>query len=389
VKGIKTATTGEPRKRKIAAIILAAGFSSRMKSFKPLLPLGPASVMEIAVRSFQEAGFKDIRVVLGHKSGELIPVCDVLRVQCIYNENFVEGMFSSVKAGVRSLGPEVEGFFLLPVDNPLIHEDTLHRLYEAFNMEHKGIVYPVYRGKRGHPPLISRCYVDSILSWTGEGGLRALLEHYQGDALEVSMEDQGVLLDMDTPEDYRRILKCYGYAPTPTEFECYELLRDNNTPEKVIKHCEMVAWLSVFLGKQLEEAGLHLNLDLLKASALLHDIARLKPNHPLEGAKLTAAYPEVSAIITAHMDCSWEPSQPLTEKEIVYLADKLVADDQIISLRERFNSSVERYKNEPEVLEHIHRRFYHACRILYHVEEIVGKSVQTLIKLNLGRDVHG
>lgn len=109
--GIETATTGEPRKSKITAIILAAGFSSRMKSFKPLLPLGSASVIEIAVRSFQEAGFKDIRIVLGHRAGELIPVCNALHVQWIFNEHYAEGMFSSVKAGVISLGPEVEGFF--------------------------------------------------------------------------------------------------------------------------------------------------------------------------------------------------------------------------------------------------------------------------------------
>lgn len=389
MKGIGATPNREPSKFHIAAIILAAGFSSRMKGFKPLLPLGPATVLETAVRPFQKAGFPDIRVILGHQAGELLPVCDSLGVQPIFNEDYAEGMFSSVKAGVKYLGPEVDGFFLLPVDNPLIHEDTLHRLYDGFSREHKGIVYPVCRGQRGHPPLISRGYRDSILSWTGEGGLRALLEHYQADVLEVGTEDQGVLLDMDTPEDYRRLLKYYGYAPTPTEYECYELLKGNNTPDKVIKHCETVARLSVFLGDQLREAGLHLNRELLRTSALLHDIARLKPNHSREGAKLTAAYPEVAAIIAAHMDCPWEPSQPLTEKEIVYLADKLVADERIISLQERFNGNMERYKNEPEVLENVNRRFEQAHRIHDRVEEIVGESVQALIKSNLGSDVHG
>ncbi|WP_018305875.1 DVU_1551 family NTP transferase [Desulfitobacterium hafniense] len=389
MNGIGATPYSESQKFHIAAIILAAGFSLRMKSFKPLLPLGSASVIETAIQSFRKAGFMDIRVVLGHKAGELLPICDALGVQPILNEDYAEGMFSSVKAGVKSLGREVDGFFLLPADNPLIQADTLQRLYEGFNLGPGGIVYPVCQGKRGHPPLISRSYRDSILSWRGEGGLRALLEHYQADALEVGTEDQGVLLDMDTPEDYRTLLKHYGCAPTPTEFECYELLKGNNTPDQVIKHCETVARLSVFLGEQLSEAGLHLNRELLRTSALLHDIARLKPNHPQEGAKLTAAYPEVSAIIAAHMDCLWEPSQPLTEQEIVYLADKLVAKERIVSLQERFKGSVERHQNEPEVLEHVYRRFGQAYRIHDRVEEILGKSVQTLIKSNLGSDVHG
>lgn len=379
----------EPEKSSVAVIILAAGFSFRMKSFKPLLPLGSNSVLETAIRSFQDAGFRDIRVVLGHKAAELLPVCDSMQVRSVFNDNYAEGMFSSVKAGVGSLGPEVSGFFLLPVDNPLIHKNTLHRLYQVFNLGQKGIVYPVCQGERGHPPLISCTYTEKILAWTGEGGLRALLERYQADSIEVGMDDQGVLLDMDTPEDYRVMLKYYGCTPLPTEQECYELLNVNHTPAKVIKHCETVAWLSCILGKLLQEAGMILNLDLIKTAALLHDIARLKEDHAREGAKLTAAYPEVAGIIAAHMDSSWEPAQPLSEKEIVYLADKLVSQDRIVSLQDRFGSAMERHKHEPEILEQVKGRFERAAMIYSRVEEISRKSIQTLFQFKLGRDVHG
>ena len=163
-------------KDSLAAIIVAAGYSSRMKRFKPLLSLGGSTVLEQIVRSFRDGGIRDIRVVVGHRANELLPVLERLGVQAIVNTHFSEGMFSSVSAGVQSLSPEVLGFFLCPVDNPIVKRHTLEVLQKTFFSTEFGIIYPSYQGLRGHPPIISRRYVNEVLAWTKLGGMRALLE---------------------------------------------------------------------------------------------------------------------------------------------------------------------------------------------------------------------
>lgn len=373
----------------VAAVILAAGYSYRMKRFKPLLPLGSVRVIEKAVYAFQEAGIQDIRVVVGHRANELLPVLDGLKVQSVINKNYSEGMFSSVKEGVKSLSQDIDGFFLLPVDNPIIQQDTLSKLCQTFSTSRFGIVYPAFHGKRGHPPLISCRYINEILDWSGNGGLKNLLEFYEGDAINVELEDQGVLMDMDTPDDYRKMLTFMVSVLLPTEEECYDLLNTNNTPVNVIEHCKQVAELSCWLGKQLCEAGCVLNLELLKVSALLHDIAKGKDDHARAGAEIMVNYPEIAEIIAAHMDIILDPTQTITEKEIVYLADKLVKHNQIILLQDRFDELLERFKNKPETQKNIRQRFKNAHMIQTRIENILRKSLQNLSSQELRRDVNG
>lgn len=207
----------------LAAIIVAAGFSSRMKSFKPLLPLGESTVVEKAVEGFVKAGIKDILVVVGHRAEQLLPILDRLPVRTIYNTNFSEGMFSSICAGVKGLTPEVEAFFLLPVDNPIVNPSTLIKLKETFYAAQAGIIYPNYQGMRGHPPLISSRYVNDVLSWDKPGGMRAILDQYENNALDLEVDDQGILLDMDTPDDYQRMLKYYEYTRENSQSDSWRI----------------------------------------------------------------------------------------------------------------------------------------------------------------------
>ncbi|TGE39319.1 HD domain-containing protein [Desulfosporosinus fructosivorans] len=373
----------------VAAVILAAGYSFRMKSFKPLLPLGSVRVVEKAVHAFQEAAIQDIRVVLGHRANELLPVLEGLKVQSVINDNYAEGMFSSVKAGVKSLSQDIDGFFLLPVDNPIIQQNTLSELYQTFSTGKFGIVYPAFHGKRGHPPLISCRYANEILDWNGKGGLKNLLEYYEVDAVNVELEDRGVLMDMDTPEDYRKMLTYMASVPLPTEEECYKLLKMNNTPVKVIEHCKQVAGLSCWLGKQLCEAGYVLNLELLNTSAILHDIAKGKEDHARAGAEIMANYPEIAEIIASHMDIFLDATQAITEKEIVYLADKLVKNNRIILLQDRFKAVLKRFEGESQAQENIRQRFKNAQMIQTQIEYMLQKSLQNLSNLELRRDANG
>ena len=227
----------------IAALILAAGNSSRLGTFKPLLPLGRTTIIEEAVQRFQATGVDDIRVVTGHRAEELAPALQKLGVKAIFNPDYDQGMLASVRAGVRSLEPGIAAFFLLPVDIPLVKPRTLTDLLQAYRQGGARIIYPCFQGLRGHPPLISAaCVADLPPDW--EGGLRAYLSRYDHEALDLEVMDEAVLLDCDTPEDYRRLLSYEARQEFPNRQECEALWDRHQLPEQVRRHCRLVAGLA-------------------------------------------------------------------------------------------------------------------------------------------------
>jgi molybdenum cofactor cytidylyltransferase len=188
----------------IAALILAAGYSSRLGAWKPLQPLGPSTFIGEAVRRFRTAGVEDIRVVTGHRAEELAPVLRKLEVKEVFNPDYARGMFASVRAGVCRLEPWITAFFLLPVDIPLVQPSTIKALLRTYHSRGALIIYPRFHGRRGHPPLISTACVAALPA-DCDGGLRAFLGRYGAAALDLEVMDEAVILDCDTPEDYRRL----------------------------------------------------------------------------------------------------------------------------------------------------------------------------------------
>ena len=193
----------------LAAIILAAGYSSRMHGFKPLLPFGDATVIEQTVRAFRQAGIEDITVVTGYRAHDLTPILEQTGVKWVYNEKYSEGMYSSIVAGLKSLYSSVEACFLLPADMPLVKCETIIALLKAYEQENAAVVYPASAGRRGHPPLISAKLFPKIISWQGQGGLRQFLAQYETQAVELAVSDSTILLDADTPAEYMAICRLF------------------------------------------------------------------------------------------------------------------------------------------------------------------------------------
>ena len=194
-------------KEKIAGLVLAAGYSSRMGDFKPLLPFGDSTVVERAASTFIKAGVYDVSVVVGWRANDLIPLLDRLGVQAILNPQYGSGMYSSVIAGVRSLSPNTEAFLLLPGDYPLVKPRTVQKLIQRYLEGRAKIVNPRFSGRRGHPPLIAVSCIDRDSSFDQPAGLKAVLSRYGDEAVDVEVADQGILMDVDTPEDYQRALE--------------------------------------------------------------------------------------------------------------------------------------------------------------------------------------
>jgi molybdenum cofactor cytidylyltransferase len=191
-----------------AAVILAGGLSSRMKEFKPLLPLGDATITDYVLSTFRSCSV-DIILVTGYRQKDILAEIDQKAVTVIFNPEYEKGMFTSVQAGVRKIKDEHQAFFVLPVDIPLVRLSTVEKIKNVYINHQNNIIYPVFKGKRGHPSLIPSTLIKGILSWKKDGGLKAFLETHKELALDVLVNDSNILFDVDTLEDYRELLKKY------------------------------------------------------------------------------------------------------------------------------------------------------------------------------------
>jgi CTP:molybdopterin cytidylyltransferase MocA len=367
----------------VAAIILAAGLSERMGEFKPLLSLGGMTILERCVAIFREEGIGDVRVVTGHRGAELEPLLERLGVQTVTNPGYTEGMFSSVRAGVDSLGVEVDAFFVLPVDVSLVRSATIRRLL-SFHKQGQGadVIYPRFRGIRGHPPLIAAVHAREIAAWQGGGGLKAALDQWESTALDLDVADGNILLDMDTPEDYLSLREKSVSLQIPTAEECRELLEKvRRVGEEIIRHGEAVARVATRLGRELNLAGDHLDISLLRAAGLLHDIAKGEPGHAAAGARILHehGFGEVAGAVATHMELTIPDGEGISAGEVIYLADKLVQGECLLPLEERFRKKMERHAGAPGILDNISERLQTARKIQGRIESRLGRTLEVAL----------
>lgn len=292
-------------------------------------------------------------------------------------------MFSSVIAGLKSLRSELEAFFLLPADMPMVTSHTVRLLAREYKKTGASVIYPVFQGLRGHPPLISARLLPAILASDGEqGGLRSILARYEQAAYELNVLDEGVLLDIDTPADYHDMTERCRH--TPSSKVCEAIIKDLNVPANIIRHGAMVATVAGRMAARLNEAGLKLDTNLIMASGLLHDLAKGRPDHAKVGARIIKGmgYPEVATIVGSHTDIVFAEGQPLDEAAVLYLADKLVDRDRIVSIDERFRSALTKFMADAGAQVAIRARFAAAQTIARQVERTLGLSLWEVISGN-------
>jgi molybdenum cofactor cytidylyltransferase len=196
-----TPATPEP----VAGLILAAGRSSRMGSPKALLRFGGHTALEQIVLRMGRAGLRDLRVVIGHGADEIRLAHPGLPVHWIEHPHHHQGMLSSILAGVARLRGEADALLLQPVDMPLVRSATFAALLARWRQAAAPVIYPVFRQRRGHPPLIALAAIPDDSDWNLPGGLRTLLHRFDPDQADyIAVEDPGILLDFDTPQDLAR-----------------------------------------------------------------------------------------------------------------------------------------------------------------------------------------
>ena len=377
-------------KTRATAIVLAAGYSSRMGEFKPLLPLGETTVLERIITLFQDAGVSDIRVVVGYRSADLLPLLRKMKVSCIVNEDFEAGMFSSVVAGVKGLQKSVDLFFILPVDIPLIRPWTIRLLFQAYQQKKGKIIHPCFQGKQGHPPLISASLKDRITDWNGHDGLRGALAQFQADAIQIEVPDENILFDINTQDDYQQLCAKWRQYDVPTKQECEILLNTTFAIEKgLYNHSHMVTRLALLMGTALNEAGCCLDLDLISAAALLHDIAKGTPQHARTGGQILRemGYPRVADIVAAHVDIAIHEGQEIDESQVVYLSDKMTQGEQYVAdLKPRFEAKLGQFSHAPEIQRNITGRLENALTIQRRVETKLKRSLEEILRKTIPKE---
>jgi len=188
----------------VSALLLAAGESQRMGHLKQLLPLGGSTLIEVALENLLRSRLQEVIVVLGFGAEEIRPRVEAKGVRVAVNPRYKEGMASSLRVGLDALDPRAEGILVALADQPFIPPEVIDRLIEAFQGTSKGIVVPTFQGRRGHPVIFHRRYMEELRSLSGDQGGRELLHRNPEDLLEVEVDCPGVITDIDTLEDYWR-----------------------------------------------------------------------------------------------------------------------------------------------------------------------------------------
>ena len=191
----------------IGALIVAAGMSSRMGEFKPMLSIGSISVAQRVVATLSQAGVSKIVIVTGYNATMLERHLAGNGIIFLRNENYKNTqMFDSVKIGLDYLKDKCDKILFTPVDVPLFTSKTV-RMILASNA---ALAAPVCEGIQGHPILISNHMIPEILNDCGEMGLRGAIERCSATLQQIPVEDFGTIQDADTPEDFSKLLEYHN-----------------------------------------------------------------------------------------------------------------------------------------------------------------------------------
>ena len=189
----------------LAAAILAAGESRRMGSPKALISIRGQTFLERLWVSTRHPRIGFTRIILGAGAADIRQKLPVGPATIVINPDWRQGQLSSIRAAIRSL-PDgaTEGLLLCPVDHPLISTALVASLIERFDSAGKQIVLPVFRGRRGHPVIFHAALYQELLGASDSVGARQVVWAHPQEIIEVTTEEEGVVLNLDNPEVLRK-----------------------------------------------------------------------------------------------------------------------------------------------------------------------------------------
>lgn len=186
------------------AVLVAAGMSSRMEDFKPMLPFGNSTIILHIVSELKNLNLDPILVVTGYRAEELEEHLSHAGVRFLRNERYEKTqMFDSVCMGIEAVWQECERIVVMPADTPAIMEETFRQVLKI----DADMVRTMYGGRPGHPIVLRSSIARELCDYTGDGGLRGAMEHFGHAITSLEVEDWGVNWDVDTREEYQALLE--------------------------------------------------------------------------------------------------------------------------------------------------------------------------------------
>jgi molybdenum cofactor cytidylyltransferase len=194
-------------RRMVPAIVLAAGASSRMGRPKALLPIDGRPAVEVVCATLAAARVDDIVVVVGRHAAEIRAGADLRGARIVENPTWERGRTSSVQTGIAAIAPAAEWTLLALVDMPFVRRSTVRALLDAAAKAaaEDEVIVPVAKGAFGHPIVLRRALFPRIAALGGDDPLHLVVRGAR--RVEVPVDDEGVLIDLDTPDDLVRVRK--------------------------------------------------------------------------------------------------------------------------------------------------------------------------------------
>jgi len=186
----------------ISAIVLAAGESKRMGKPKLMLPLDKGTILEQTIDNFLNSEVDEVITVLGYRAKEMGKLIASRPVKIATNPAYRRGMSTSIAAGLSMVSDKSRAVMLGLADQPFIYSETINQLLAAFGAQKKGIAVPVHQGRRGHPVIFAIKYKEELLGLKGDVGGRDIIGHHPDDVLEVTVNCEGINIDIDTINCY-------------------------------------------------------------------------------------------------------------------------------------------------------------------------------------------
>lgn len=188
----------------LAAIVLAAGQSGRMAPENKLfLPFQKKTIIQKVLDEIIPLNFSQILVVIGFEKDKLMELLRDYPARFYYNPDYKRGMSTSIQVGISQTKPEVDGYAIFLGDMPWIDQSMLKTLVQSFYTQpESAIVVPTFKKRLGNPVIFSRRYKKELLSLKGDRGARSVVKKFQDQIIEVQIQNERLLLDIDTWEDY-------------------------------------------------------------------------------------------------------------------------------------------------------------------------------------------
>lgn len=168
---------------------------------KPLLPIDGETFLGHLVAELQASRANRVVVVLGHQANAVIQAVPAVTRLAVINANYALGQLSSLQVGLDAAG-RPDAIVVCLVDHPFLRRDLVDRLIEAYESTQQPIIVPTFDGRRGHPVLFARELFAELRTAAVDEGARAVVRAHPSEVLELPADDESILADLDTPEQY-------------------------------------------------------------------------------------------------------------------------------------------------------------------------------------------